>query len=289
MHQSKLYGEKCKTCKQIFYDFSDKNNNVRFSARENFKWHTCFLTNFNYVYVYFVRLSMNKDDIMLLYVGKSVTKDMTRFLHIFSKYLFYKSKSIESTSTESEESTSQLMQVIKFCLDNFDNICVTKLQSDLSSEIPETLFINENFNDLKSFLFLNRVVSNKKKLDLDTNQKRSILESIYLKLRESIYKDQYLKIKSKDINNCLSKEGSLLLENGSFVCRDSRDGRFSSRWLGQVNKINKDNSKDFFCTRQTPNFRLPELIEDDRFFTFFKIGSKFATSEIKILFPKMKR
>ena len=231
---------------------------------------------------------MNKDDIMLLYVGKSVTEGMTRFLHIFSKYLFYKSKSIESTSTESEESTFQLMQVIKFCLDNFDNICVNKLQSDLSSEIPETLFINENFDDLKSFLFLNRVVSNQKKLNLDTNQKRSILSSIYLKLRESIYKDQYLKIKSKDINNCLSKEGSLLFENGSLVSR-YRDSRFSSKWLDQVNKINKDNSKYFFCTRQTPYFQLPELIQDDRFFTFFKIGSKFATSEIKILFPKMKR
>lgn len=296
IHSKLLFSEKCSLCGKIFKDKYD-NCGIFSSAELSFKWHTCFQNDEDYIYVWFTRLSENKDDIIILYIGHAKTNNL-RFLHILLKFLAFQHR--DTIGAE----TNRFMNILKLLLKNNLNICVARFSfGDVDSELGKTIFINESLCDLKQFLILNQVKSNRNQYESTLSDKslyQNLINRIYSELRKMIYLERYIKFYSADLDYLLSSiddEGEIFKKYiSSFQNSKNTEKEVNSYFTPssvfnvlhkKITNINKRNGKRFFtCSKEDINFQAPELNTGPRYFTKFIIPSTFSQEEIQIIKPK---
>lgn len=197
----------CSNCNNVF------DNSIGFIQLNRLdEWHSCFIENDNYIYVYFIRLSENKDDILILYIGKS-NKDLFRFLHYLKKILVCFRKKQKNKIVSNSKFSTVLDVVLN---ENINNICITKLSTNgiATNEIEET-FINEAFLHLNQILLLNRSVASR---NLEENKKDDqLIYKIYDELRKNVYINRFIKLTRDDMEYLLSKKDDVKGKLTSYI------------------------------------------------------------------------
>lgn len=269
---------KCNNCFKLFYD--EVNNKLK-TAELKYLFHTCFdQEDNNNLYIWFSRLSLNKDDILIHYIGWS-GKDTFRFAHVLLKYLVINNLNEALNQFNFDQFIHESYTKLTFSLKHFDNISVTKITNIDNTNLQscETFFINNRKNDLNELLLFNADITNKHHLTDSANP----INIIKNELRKMIHLDRYLKFTQSDID--LFKKDIIIKKFIKNKCFDivsnysnayeiisditfhyDSNQSLSYKLIELIQIVNKQHKKDFFNINNR-TIKLKPICNDSRLFT----------------------